>query len=84
MTWNCSLVPFLLTGSYNEPNSFELKLPTTINFKILSVVSKLKVEINYSTIASTIQVLSAKGQKKHFIINVFQKTWAKGLRGWGV
>ena len=37
-------------------------------------MSKLKVEFNYSTIASTIQLLSAKGQKKHFIINVLQKT----------
>ena len=44
-----------------------------------TVVSKFKVEFNYSTIASTIRLLSAKGQKKHFIINVFQKTWAKGL-----
>ena len=49
-----------------------------------SYMSKLKVEFNYSTIASTIQLLSAKGQKKHFIINVFQKTLPKGFRVSGV
>ena len=32
-----------------------------------------------SKLNSTIQLLSAKGRKKHFIINVFRKTWAKGL-----
>ena len=29
------LVPFLITGPYHELNLFELKLPTTIHFKIL-------------------------------------------------
>ena len=39
--------------------------------------SSVKVE-------SWIVLLSAKGEKKHFIINVFQKTWPKGLWGWAV
>ena len=40
-------------------------------------MSKLKVEFNYSTIASTIQLLSAKGQKKAFHYQCFPENFTK-------
>ena len=43
------------------------------NFLAYSYMSKLKVEFNYSTIASTIQLFD-------FIINVLQNTLPKGFR----
>ena len=42
-------------------------------------MSKLKVEFNYSTIASTIQLLSAKGQKKAFHYQCFPENLTKGF-----
>ena len=40
---------------------------------INSYMSKLKVEFNYSTIASTIQLLSAKRSKKNISLSMFSR-----------
>ena len=51
-----------------------IKVPvTSVNTVHIPVVSKLKVEFNYSTIAQLFNYW-------HFIINVFQNTLPKGFR----
>ena len=55
----------------------------TISIQLFKWVQLKLFQFNFSSEFSC-DCLSANSEKKYFIINVFHKSWTKGLWGWGV